>query len=158
MRKSTFVLAALLVTTAAFAQEPPKRERGGIDLSGTVSNEDPITKLKPVDWVRLMTAEIDTRTVIGKPEIYVVNATGRELISLTCDGKWQLVGPQPYKTVAKNPPSLKAWRVTLISTEGFDGYCTRSLTAQSDNGETYPTKLVSPDNTFKNATVVTIMP
>jgi hypothetical protein len=129
-----------------------------IDLSGTLSAEDPITHLKPVDWVRLMVAEINTKTVVGKPLIYIVNATGRELISLTCDGRWQLAGPAPYKSVKDNPASLPAWRVTLISTEGFDGYCTKALVATSDGGEAFPTKLVSPDGSFRNATVITIMP
>jgi hypothetical protein len=144
------MVAGLLVASVAYAQK--------IDLSKTESTEDPITHLKSVDWVRLMTSEINGRTIIGKPYIYIVNATGRELVSLTCDGKWQLTGPTPYKSVGSNPASLPAWRVTLISTEGFDGYCTKSLVAVSDTSEAFPTKLVSPDNTFKNATFVTVMP
>jgi len=93
---------------------------------------------------------------MGRGRVTILNGTGQELTAVVCDGKWQLVGPQPYNKDA--PAKLKAWRATLVPTKGFDGYCKRSITAQSDDGVTYEAKLVSADGSFTNATFLTFMP
>jgi hypothetical protein len=89
------------------------------------------------------------KSIVGKPEIFVINATGQELNAVVCDGKWQLVGPKPY--IKDAPNSLPAWKITLVPTEGFDGYCKQAIVAQSDTGVTYKATLVSVDGTFTNA-------
>lgn len=125
----------------------------GLDLSTVASTVDPLTKLPPDKWVTLATNLINGKAVVGRPEVFMINATGQELNSVICDGRWQLVGPKPY--IEGAPGNLPAWRVTLVPTKGFDGYCKKDIIGQSDNGVLYKATLVSVDGTFTNATFIT---
>lgn len=151
-----FALGAMMVTTAQ-AQTPIEViTKAQLNLGTVQQSKDPLTGLDAKSWISLATNLVDGSAVQGKPFIYMLNGTGRELTAVTCDGKWQLVGPTPYTKGA--PGRLKPWRATLVPTTGFDGYCKKSITAQSDDGTTYETKLVSPDGTFSAASFITIMP
>ena len=138
-------LAAIGIAAPALSQ--------GLDLSTVSSAVDPLTKLPPDQWVKLATNLINGKAVVGRPEVFMVNATGQELSAITCDGKWQLVGPKPY--IAGAPGLLPAWKVTVVPTEGFDNYCKSSIIGQSDAGVLYKATLVSVDGTFTNATFIT---
>jgi hypothetical protein len=143
-----FALAlGLAVATPAMAQ---------LNLNSVQSTKDPLTGLDAVQWIKLATNLVDGSAVVGKPLIYMLNGTGKELTAVTCDGRYQLVGPKPY--IKDAPGKLKPWRATIVPTTGFDGYCKKSITAQSDDGVTYESKLVSSDGTFTNATFLTFMP
>jgi hypothetical protein len=122
------------VQTAAQAQ---------LNLGAVQSTKDPLTGLSAVDWIKLATNLVDGSAVIGQPMIFMLNGTGKELSAVTCDGTYQLVGPKPY--IKGAPSRLKPWRATLVPTKGFDGYCKKSITAQSDDGVTYESKLVSSE-------------
>ncbi len=87
----------------------------------------------------------------------MINATGQTISSVVCDGKWQLVGPSVHSDVKGNPAVLPAWRVTLVSTYKFDGYCKNGLVAQTNDGTVYQGALVSADGTFSAATFITFM-
>lgn len=154
MRKTTFVLAALLCcTTTAFAQRAP-RAGAAVDIPKTEAKT-------PAEWVESIKDQINPSTLKGIPYVYVINGTGHDLTSLACDGRYELIGPSSDKAVHdvnQRLVVLKAWTIALISTNKFDGYCKKSLMATSDRGDEYPTKLVSPDGTFSNALYITIMP
>ena len=138
-------LAALLLSGAAYAD--------GLNLTAVKSAADPLTGLGPDQWRTLAVNIINGRAVIGKPFIYMINASGKDLIAVTCDGKWQLVGPKPFNKDAPN--TLPQWKVTLVPTTGFDGYCKNGIVGQSDDGSLYPATLVSVDGTFINASSIT---
>jgi hypothetical protein len=139
-------LIPLLAAAMAFATVPAKAQ---INLGAGDSKVDPVTQLPPEQWAQLATKIMNGKSIVGKPEIFVINATGVELSAVTCDGKWQLVGPKPY--IEDAPNSLPAWKITLVPTKGFDGYCKTAILAQSDNGALYKAALVSVDGTFTNA-------
>ena len=150
MKHRIFLAAAigLAMASTALAQ--------GLNLDAVQSTKDPLTGLDAVQWIKLATNLVDGSAVIGKPMIFMLNGVGKELVAVTCDGKYQLVGSNPY--IKGAPGRLKPWRATIVPTQGFDGYCKKSITAQSDDGVSYESKLVSPDGTFSNATFLTFMP
>lgn len=151
-----FARLSALAFAATIALAVPAQAQ--LNLTVIQSSKDPLTGLGPVEWVKLATNLVDGSAVVGKPMVYMLNGTGKELSAVTCDGvaKWQLVGPSPY--IKGAPGRLKTWRATLVPTTGFDGYCKKSITAQSDDGMTYEAKLVSSDGTFSAATFLTFMP
>ena len=119
MRKFLLAAAAVLaITTQANAQ-----------LNIQQHNTDPLTGLPPAQWITLATHLVNGGAVIGRSEVYLINATGQDISAVTCDGKWQLVGTKVYKSVQGNPSVLPAWKVTLIHTEDFDGYCKSGVIA-----------------------------
>jgi hypothetical protein len=150
MRKT--ILAALACAALLGLAGPAAAQ---LDLSKTAAAADPLTKLPADQWAILATNLVNGRSVIGLPMVFMVNATGQEITAVVCDGKWQLVGPKPYN--ADGPSTLPAWKVTLVDTKGFDGYCRSGLTAQSDNGVVYRGALVSADGTFSSATFITFL-
>ena len=111
---------------------------------------EPHTKLQSDDWAMMMQTFINAKPIIGKPEIYVVNATPYEMIVM-CD-KWVLVGDKPY--IKTNPHSLPAWSVTLVNAEGFDGYCKNGITGQASNA-IYQGMLNAADHSFSDSTFAT---
>jgi len=132
-------------STSAFAQ-----------LDITTDNRDPLTKLSADKWVYVMTHEINGTVLLGKPEVYMLNPNS-ESLTISCD-KWQLVGPTPYKSVSNNPHEIPAWKMTQISTDGFDGYCKNGVVGMSSSGARFVGSLVSVDGTFSNATFITMLP
>jgi hypothetical protein len=124
-----------------------------LNLNAVQSAKDPLTGLGPEQWVQMATEVVNGLSVVGKPEVFMLNATGRAISNVVCDGKWQLVGTKPY--IGGAPASLPAWKVTLVPTKGFDGHCKQSIVGQSDNGTVYKASLVSSDGTFMNATFIT---
>jgi hypothetical protein len=146
------ILAVMLLTAVATGGVLPAKA-DGLNLSAISSAVDPLTGLKPDDWAKLAINVINGKAVIGKPFIYMINATGKELIAVTCDGKWQLVGPKPY--IKDAPGNLPAWKVTIAPTDGFDGYCKTAIIAQDDSGTLYKATLVSVDGSFTNASSIT---
>lgn len=148
------LLASAAIATMAIGTMPAAHAQG-LDLSTVQSAVDPITKLPPDKWVTLAINLINGKAVVGKPQVFMINATGQELNSVICDGRWQLVGPKPY--IKDAPGNLPAWKVTVVPTEGFDGYCKKDIIGQSDSGVLYPARLVSVDGTFSNATFITFL-
>jgi hypothetical protein len=86
------VFLATLMLAAAFAPAHAQ----GLNIGATDGANDPLTGLPPADWIKLATNLVNGKSVVGKPLIFMVNATGKELSTVTCDGKWTLVGPKPY--------------------------------------------------------------
>ena len=152
MRKTFFACLFLFSTLLAvdLYSHPANAQ---LDIQ--VSNVDPLTKLPPDKWIYLSTHMVNGASVIGRPEVFLVNATGQSLISISCDGKWQLVGNNVDSHVRGNVAQVPAWSVTLVHTESFDGYCKVGLDAQSADGQIYHGALISPDKTFSNATFIT---
>lgn len=135
----TCVTALCFVTTDAHAQ-----------LNIKVNTNDPLTGLPPDQWIILMTTEVNAKPIIGKEEVYMLNATGSELV-VNC-GKWQLVGSAPY--IKGNPTSLPPFSATHVPTVGFDGYCKDGVKAISSTGRTYTGQLNSLDGSFTNSTFI----
>ena len=140
MRRYLLAAAVAAIPLVAHAQ-----------LNLTVSMKEPVTGLDSDTWATLARNVVDGTSLLGKPEVYVVNATPFELV-VNCD-KWQLVGPKPY--IDANPHSLRPWKVTEINVKGFDGYCKDGTNAISSNGDTYYGALTSADGSFTNATFIT---
>ena len=113
---------------------------------------DPLTGLPVDQWTYLMTHAVNGAAVVGKPEVFMVNPTG-ESLTVNC-GKWVLVGGKPY--IEGNPTVLPPWSVTVVGTQGFDGYCKDGVNALSSSGLAYHGALVSPDGTFSNATFIVL--
>jgi hypothetical protein len=153
MRKFLFGLTAIVMFAAGFLAMPSPAQ-AQLDIS--VSANDPLTKLPPDKWVYVMTHEINGSVLIGKPLVYVLNPNP-ESLTVMC-GKWQLVGPMPDKAVKGNPHELPAWKMTMISTDQFDGYCKDGVVGMSSSGERFVGKLTSMDETFSNATFITMLP
>ena len=156
MQRTFFRLFAAPAVVAAvaffltFAPSAPAQAQ--LDLSTVVSTVDPVTKLPGDKWIQLATALVDGSSVIGRPEVFVLNATGQELITVVCDRRYALVGPKP--AVEGNPTRIRAWKAVVIGTKGYDGYCKDGLVAQSETGTAYKGSLVTSDGTFTNATFV----
>lgn len=132
--------AMLVAASAAHAQ-----------LNIKVNTNDPLTGLPPDQWIVLMTTEVNAKPIIGKEEVFMLNATGTELV-VNC-GKWSLVGNQPY--IKGNPSSLPPFSVTHVPTTDFDGYCKEGVKAMSPTGAAYIGRLNSADGSFTNSTFVT---
>lgn len=140
----------LMAAVAAIGLVGVHNANAQLKMNPTSANE-PLTGLSPEQWVYLAEHLVNGKPVIGKPLVYMVNASGEELASVVCD-RWVLVGNKPY--IEGNPASLPAWQVTLVGTEGFDGYCKDGVTAQTATGNIYKGTLNSPDHTFGNATFI----
>jgi len=105
---AAFGIGCLIATTALAQSEPV----------------EPHSKLAAKAWAETIMRGTDTRTIIGRPVIAVVNATGSGIEKITCQYKnksWQLVGDSPYNS--DNPHNIPAWKETEIDTKGFDDYC-----------------------------------
>ncbi len=48
---------------------------------------DPLTKLPADQWVTLAKHLVNGNSVIGKSWVFMVNATGEELIAVNCEGE-----------------------------------------------------------------------
>lgn len=137
--------AGLLVSAAAVAQ--------GLDLD--ISTVDPLTKLPAEKWVQLVVRVVNPSPIVGKDSVYMVNATGEDLTSVTCR-KYTLVGSNPYVTgeaTTNAPAILPKWSVTLVPTKGFDTYCKSGVEATGAVA-TYHGNLNSADKSFTSATFV----
>ena len=119
-------------------------------LNIKVNTNDPLTGLPPEQWIILMTTEVNARPIIGKEAVYMLNATGIEMV-VNC-GKWTLVGNSPY--IKGNPASLPPFSVTYVDTEGFDGYCKDGVKGLSTTGSVYNGRLNSADGSFTNSTFI----
>jgi hypothetical protein len=120
-------------------------------LKLTVNQNEPITGLDSATWAEMMTRFVNAKPLIGKDNVYIVNATPYEVPQLTC-GRWTLVGNKPY--ITDNPTTLPAWSVTEISTKGFDGYCKEGVFGQSAMGTTLRGALSAADGSFTNSTFI----
>lgn len=147
--------ALLLAACAAAALLGPASPARAQQIQLEADDFDPVTKLKAEQWIRVMTRTINGPSVTGRPEVFMLNATG-EPLTVKCD-RWVLVGPPNAvaSDVKGNPSALPPWKITIVHTEKFDGYCKDGLTGLSESGRVYKAAVVSPDNTFTNATVVT---
>ena len=140
MRKYLLAAAIVALPYVAHAQ-----------LNLSVSTKEPVTGLGSDTWASLAKGVVDATGLIGKDEVFLVNATPYDLV-VNCD-KWVLVGANPY--ITDNPHSLRPWKVTEIETKGFDGYCKNGLFAMAGNGDTYKGTLNAADGTFSNSTFIT---
>lgn len=155
MKTLNSIFLASTIMAATFVASERASQAQGLNLSAVQSAVDPLTKLPPDQWITLATSLINGKAVVGKPMVYMINATGQELNSVICDNEWQLVGPKPY--IKDAPGNLPAWKVTVVPTKGFDGYCRTAIVAQSDSGVTYKATLVSADGSFTNASFITFL-
>jgi hypothetical protein len=112
---------------------------------------DPVTGLEAETWATMARKIIDAKSIVGKPLVYMVNATSDEL-TVNCD-RWELVGSKPY--IKGNPNLLRPFSVTLVAVDGFDGYCKNGVVAQTVTGELYQGSLNAPDQSFSNSTFIT---
>lgn len=114
-------LLALAAVVSGLSFSAPAQAQLALDIT-TV---DPLTKLPADKWVQLATRIVNPAPIVGKDAVYVVNATGEDLSSVTCRGYF-LVGMSPYITGNKTtnaPATLPKWTVSLVPTEGFNTYC-----------------------------------
>lgn len=121
-------------------------------LNIKTSANDPLTGLPVDQWTYLITHAVNGAAVVGKPEVFMVNPTN-ESLTVNC-GKWILVGGKPY--IDGNPAVLPPWTVTIVGTQGFDGYCKDGVDALSSSGLSYHGALISPDGTFSNTTFIVL--
>ena len=145
-------LAAL--TLAALMAVPPARAQLALDIS-TV---DPLTKLPADKWVQLATRIVNPAPIVGKDSVYVVNATGEDLSSVTCRGYF-LVGMSPYITgnrTTNAPSTLPKWTVALVPTEGFNTYCTKGVEATGIVANYHGTPNAA-DRSLGNSTFIVFM-
>ena len=142
MRKFILAAAALAALTApAFAQ-----------LKLNVNANDPVTGLAPADWEQLVGHILNAQAIVGDPGVLVVSSLPVP-VTVTCD-KWELVGPNVYKSVAGNPAELKPFSVTYIKTKDFDGYCKQGVVGHYGIGKTIVGKLTSSNGSFTEATTI----
>jgi hypothetical protein len=142
MRKFILAAAALAALTApAFAQ-----------LKLNVNANDPVTGLAPADWEQLVGHILNAQAIVGDPGVLVVSSLPVP-VTVTCD-RWELVGPNVYKSVAGNPAELKPFSVTYIKTKDFDGYCKQGVVGHYGIGKTIVGKLTSSDGSFTEATTI----
>lgn len=113
-------------------------------------------KTNPQEWREMLEHSLDLRAFDGEDWVVAVNATPDE-ITVICDGKWQMVGNTPYKTLAKNPSSLHPWSITPIhATSDFNGYCTDPGTGLLGKGtfHTYHGTLNGGPGNFTTSTLL----
>jgi hypothetical protein len=139
--RNPLTLAAIALTIAIPA---------AAELHIQVNTTDPLTGLPPDQWIVLMTTEVNARPLIGKEEVFMLNATGTDLVA-NC-GKWSLVGSHPY--IDGNPTVLPPFSVTHVPTKGFDGYCKDGVKGLSPTGAAYNGRLNAADGSFTNSTFV----
>ena len=123
-------------------------------LAIAIDTKDPLTKLSSDQWAYMMAREVNGASVLGRPEVIMLNATPDPL-TVYC-GRWTLVGPQPYDK--QNPNVLPPWTASLVHTDGFDGYCKSGVDAHTPSGESITGNLTSNDGSFSNATFITFKP
>ena len=155
MRKNVFAVLALAGLVSIVA--PMGRAHAQLNIDTSVL--EPMTKLPPEKWVFMMTKFVNATNVIGKDAVYMVNATGEDIATVTC-GDYQLVGPKPYITNNKNlsaPVSLPKWTVTVVPSETFNTYCKNGVDGTSNAGRYHGT-LNAADHTFVNSTFVVFKP
>jgi len=140
MRKLLLAATVMLIPMSASAQ-----------LVLNTNDKEPMTGLNSDDWAQLAKNTIDAASLIGKPEVYIVNATPYEL-TVMCD-KWILVGEKPY--ISDNPHSLHPWKVAEINTKGFDGYCKGGVAGLASNGNVYRGRVNAPNGSFTDSTFIT---
>ena len=143
MTRLTLTALALLAAAPASAE-----------LAIHVNNNDPLTGLPPDQWIVMMTTEVNARPLIGKEDVYMLNATGTELV-VNC-GKWTLVGNKPY--IEGNPNVLPPFSATYVATNGFDGYCKDGVKGLSPTGAVYTGALNAADGSFTNSTFIVFSP
>nr|WP_294553137.1 hypothetical protein [uncultured Rhodopila sp.] len=142
MRKFILAAAALAALTApAFAQ-----------LKLNVNANDPVTGLAPADWEQLVGHILNAQAIVGDPGVLVVSSLPVP-VTVTCD-RWELVGPNVYKSVQGNPAELKPFSVTYIKTKDFDGYCKQGVVGHYGIGKTIVGKLTSSNGSFTEATTI----
>ena len=132
---------AMLVTGAAQAQ-----------LALHTSTNDPLTGLPPAEWEQMVSHILDASGVRHEPGVIVVSSLS-EPITVTCD-KWQLVGPDVYKSVRGNPTEIKPFSITYMKTQEFDGYCKAGVVAHGTMGKTMTGHLDAANGSFSDSTVV----
>jgi hypothetical protein len=108
--------------------------------------------LAPAEWEQLVGNMLNTQALVGDPGVLVVSSLPVP-VTVTCD-KWQLVGPDVYKSVHGNPAELKPFSITYIKTKEFDGYCAQGVIGHYGVGKTIVGKLTSNDGSFTNATTI----
>jgi len=148
MRKTLLTTMALIGITFGAAT-------ANAQLDIQISNVDPLTKLDASKWIYLMTHAVNAANLIGKDSVYVVNATGEDLSSITCRGYF-LAGPKPYITnddAMSAPSIIPKWTVTIMPTKGFNDYCKAGVDATGAAG-TFHGTLNSADHSFENSTFV----
>jgi len=132
--KKALIISALAVgavATAAFAFDP---------------------QTDPTQWTQMLQKSLKLQTFQGQPWIMAINATPDE-ITVTCDGKWTMVGPEPYKTLKGNPVSLQPWSITPIhATSDFEGYCSKLI--GQGNFNSYNGVLNGGATNFNNSTLL----
>jgi hypothetical protein len=138
---------ATVITTLAICNPAPAQT-----LNLDISPNDPVTGLPPAKWLLLVGKMIHAEALVGLPQVLFINATP-EAMTVTCS-KWQIVGTQPYKSVAGNPAELKPFSITPVRTNEFDGYCKEGVVGHTQSGDTIRGRLNDADGSFSNATVV----
>ena len=145
------LLACVLGTGLICAVSPQAHAQ----LTLTIDTADPLTHLPPDQWIQLVTRVVNAKPLIGKASVYMVNATGEELGSVTC-GSYQLVGAKPYITnnrTTNAPATLPAWTITLVPSEGFNTYCRTGVDALGTVAN-YHGSLNASNHTFNDSTFV----
>jgi hypothetical protein len=121
-------------------------------LKLNVTANDPVTGLAPAEWEQLVGHILNAQAMVGDPGVLVVSSLPVPL-TVTCD-KWEIVGPNVYKSVQGNPAELKPFSVTYIKTKDFDGYCKQGVIGHYGIGKTIVGKLTSSDGSFTEATTI----
>lgn len=113
--------------------------------------KDQKTGLDSNTWAEVVRGAIDATGLIGKPEVYMINATPYDM-TVMCD-KWQLVGPKPY--LSDNPHVLHPWKAVIVGTKGFDGYCKNGIAGMDSNGDLYRGRFNAANGSFTDSTFIT---
>ena len=142
MRKIILAAAVLSVLTAPASAQ----------LKLNVNANDPVTGLAPADWEQLVGHILNTQALVGDPGVLMVSSLPVS-VTVTCD-KWEIVGPNVYKSVQGNPAELKPFSVTYVKTKDFDGYCKQGVIGHYGIGKTIVGKLTSSDGSFTEATTI----
>jgi hypothetical protein len=142
MRKIILAAAALAALAAPASAQ----------LKLNVNANDPVTGLAPADWEQLVGHILNAQSLVGDSGVLVVSSLPVP-VTVTCD-KWELVGPNVYKSVQGNPAELKPFSVTYIKTKDFDGYCKQGVIGHYGIGKTIVGKLTSSDGSFTQATTI----
>lgn len=142
MRKIILAAAALAALAAPASAQ----------LKLNVNANDPVTGLAPADWEQLVGHILNAQAIVGDPGVLVVSSLPVP-VTVTCD-RWELVGPNVYKSVQGNPAELKPFSVTYIKTKDFDGYCKQGVVGHYGIGKTIVGKLTSSNGSFTEATTI----
>jgi hypothetical protein len=145
------MLLTLNASTAVFAQaaRPAAAAKGPL--------MEPATQWTGMDWANQMKEWLEGSRVVGKPEIYMINGTGRDLrveCEQTGGRHWTIVGSNPY--IKGNSEVIRAWKATEESTQGFDGYCDE-IAGYASNDDRYP-GVMSKAKDFTGSAFITFYP